>query len=134
VDRVSPDVRSRTMSAIRSIDTSPEITVRRILHGLGFRYRLHQRTLPGSPDVVLPRHRKIVFVHGCYWHVHSCAAGGLPKSRLEYWGPKLARNVARDEENLRALEALGWDVLVVWECETKHHKHLKGRLLQFMAA
>ena len=92
--------------------------VRRILHRLGFRYRLHRRDLPGSPDIVFTSRRKVIFVHGCYWHGHDCRKGRLPKSRLDYWQPKIEANMKRDSRRLAELRALGWDSLIVWQCET----------------
>ena len=112
-------VRSANMAAIRSRDTAPELIVRRLAHRLGLRFRLHQSSLPGKPDLVFPRHRKVVFVHGCFWHQHSCPDGHLPKSRISYWTPKLRRNCERDAEQLKLLKSLGWDVLIIWECQTK---------------
>src|SRR5262245_47161904 len=108
------------MARIRKTDTRPEISVRHAVHGLGYRFRLHRRDLPGCPDLVLPRHRKVIFVHGCFWHRHHCRDGRkLPKSKPEYWGPKLERNAARDAVHVQALIEVGWDVLVLWECEVK---------------
>jgi DNA mismatch endonuclease, patch repair protein len=108
------------MALVRSRDTKPEMRVRRALHAAGLRYRLHDRRLPGSPDLVFPSRRVALFVHGCFWHRHAgCSAARLPKSRLEFWEPKLEGNVSRDQRQREALEATGWTVLVVWECETK---------------
>lgn len=121
------------MARIRKTDTRPEMIVRQAVHALGYRFRLHRRDLPGSPDLVLPRHRKIIFVHGCFWHRHDCRDGRkLPNSKREYWGPKLARNAARDAKNLRALSELGWDVLVLWECELKNNARLTEALRDFL--
>ncbi len=114
------------MRRIRKTDTQPEMIVRRMVHAMGYRYRLHQSKLPGNPDIVLPRHRKVIFVHGCFWHRHDCPDGRkLPRSKLEYWGPKLERNRHRDEINSARLRELGWDVLVVWECQTKKVSTIK---------
>jgi DNA mismatch endonuclease (patch repair protein) len=125
--------RSRIMRSIGKTNTSPEIAVRRVLHRLGFRFRLHVRELPGTPDVVLPRLRKIVMVHGCFWHQHSgCRLAKLPRARPEYWLPKLARNQARDEAARRELTALGWEVLVIWECEAGRPEYVRGALLDFL--
>ena len=112
------------MSGIRSKGMKPELTVRRMLHAMGYRYRLHHRNLPGKPDLVFPARRKIIFVHGCFWHQHqrldkACRIGRQPKSNREYWLPKLKRNIARDAEQQVALRKLGWDVLVIWECEIR---------------
>ena len=109
------------MSRIGAKDTKPEMIVRRIVHGMGYRYRLHRKDLPGKPDLVFGPRRAVIFVHGCFWHQHpepECKIARIPKSRLEYWRPKLARNVERDLEHLNALEADGWRVMTVWECET----------------
>ena len=109
------------MSRIRAKDSQPEMIVRRLVHGMGYRYRLHRRGLPGTPDLVFGPKRKVIFVHGCFWHRHpdpSCRLVRMPKSRQEFWGPKLEGNRARDQRNVAALEAKGWQSLVVWECET----------------
>lgn len=112
--------RSATMRAVKSVDTTPEMIVRRLAHRLGYRYRLHKKDLPGKPDLVFVGLRKIIFVNGCFWHSHNCARGSrLPKTNREYWQRKIAGNVARDQATLVALEAVGWSVFTVWECETK---------------
>jgi len=119
-DNLSPEDRSWCMSQIRSRDMKPEMTVRSMVHRLGYRFRLHRRGLPGAPDLVLPRHRAVIFVNGCFWHWHpdpACPIAGLPKSNLRYWQPKLARTRIRDQENTVSLEAQGWRVLTVWECQ-----------------
>lgn len=119
MDRVSPAVRSRMMSGIRGKDTRPELIVRSYLHRAGLRFRLHDRTLPGRPDIVLPRHRAVVLVHGCFWHHHAgCRFAYMPKSREAFWRHKLSANVLRDQQNEDALRQAGWRVFVVWECET----------------
>lgn len=105
------------MSAIRGRDTKPELTVRRALHSHGLRFRLHSAHLPGRPDIILARHRAVVFVHGCFWHMHSCRYFVWPKSRAEFWRSKILANVSRDKANYRALRRLGWRVFVVWECQ-----------------
>ena len=121
------------MRAVRQKDTKPELVVRGLLHAMGFRFRLHRRDLPGTPDVVLPRHRAAVQVHGCFWHQHpGCRHATLPRSRTDYWLPKLARNVERDAESLARLEALGWRVLVLWECELRDRGVLEARLRAFL--
>jgi DNA mismatch endonuclease, patch repair protein len=123
------------MAAIRSKDTKPELIVRRLVHSLGYRYRLHARDLPGKPDLVLRPKRKVIFVHGCFWHLHpdkACLNARKPKSNKSYWGPKLSRNVKRDAEHIAALQADGWRVLVIWECETKVLASLKKRLMKFL--
>jgi DNA mismatch endonuclease (patch repair protein) len=123
------------MRSIRKTNTSPEMAVRRIIHRMGFRFRLHVRELPGTPDIVLPRMRKAVLVHGCFWHQHAgCRLAKLPKSRPEYWLPKLARNQQRDEIARKALAALGWRVLVIWECEVADLVLLRRKLRSFLRA
>ena len=108
--------RSRIMAAIRGHDTTPELLVRSALHRHGLRFRLHARDLPGRPDIVLPRHRTVILVHGCFWHRHGCTLSSEPSTRRRFWNEKFARNVARDARNARALRRLGWRVLTVWEC------------------
>jgi DNA mismatch endonuclease (patch repair protein) len=116
------------MSRVGTKNTAPELIVRKVLHGLGFRFRLHRRELPGTPDIVLPRFKTAIFVHGCFWHGHGCKIGQPPKSRQEYWLPKIERTKVRDIEKARALEARGWRVLEVWQCETRDRAGLAGRL------
>lgn len=117
MDVVDPLTRSRMMSGIRGKDTKPELAVRRYLHAAGFRYRLHASDLPGRPDLVFPRYRTVVFVHGCFWHAHSgCRYFKLPGTRTDFWTTKLAANAARDKRDIAALHAGGWRVAVVWEC------------------
>ena len=118
-DIVSSEKRSQMMSGIRGKDTKPELRVRHYLHAQGFRFRLHDRRLPGKPDLVLPKWNAAVFVHGCFWHWHDCRYFKLPKTRPEFWSEKLAGNRARDEINRRRLETLGWRVLVIYECELR---------------
>ena len=133
-DRLTPAQRSAQMRRIRKKDTKPELLVRRITHALGYRFRLHRSDLPGSPDLVFPSQRKLVFVHGCFWHQHpGCRLNRQPKSRTDYWGPKLARNVERDRLVLQELEQLGWKVLVLWECETKDVEATRLALTSFLA-
>jgi DNA mismatch endonuclease, patch repair protein len=123
------------MAAIRSKGTSPELAVRRLVHALGYRYRLHRRDLPGKPDLVFALRRKVIFVHGCFWHQHAntnCPDGRVPKSNTKYWRTKLSRNTARDAENTASLRALGWRVLVVWDCETEDQKRLTPKILRFL--
>ena len=121
------------MRRIRKTDTKPELLVRRLAHALGFRFRLHRRDLPGTPDLAFLRLRKVIFVHGCFWHQHAgCRLARLPKSRPEYWLPKLRRNKERDEEACANLGELGWEVLVVWECETADPRTLGPALEAFL--
>lgn len=120
-DIVTPEHRSRIMAAIKGKDTKPEMIVRSVCHAMGLRYRLHRKDLPGKPDLVFAKHRLCVFVHGCFWHRHpGCKYAYTPKSRPEFWLPKLERNVERDLHTQQALEALGWRVAVIWECHTKN--------------
>jgi DNA mismatch endonuclease, patch repair protein len=133
VDTLSPEDRSRRMSAIRSGNTKPEMVVRRLLHGLGYRYRLHRRDLPGTPDLVFPSRRCVVFVHGCFWHRHEdCRLARLPKSRVEFWETKLEGNRQRDQRKVRELVESGWRVLIVWECELADVDALTMRLKSFL--
>ena len=132
MDTRSPEQRRRIMQAVGTKNTGPEMKVRRILHALGLRFRLHRKDLPGKPDIVLPRHRKVIFVHGCFWHAHGCAKGQPPKSPPDYWLPKLARNVERDRTKKEQLESLGWQVLVLWQCEIKESEQLAARLQAFV--
>ena len=123
------------MSLVRSKNTKPELTVRRLIHRLGFRYRLHGKELPGTPDLLFPARRKVIFVHGCFWHRHSsrkCRLARLPKSRLEFWVPKLEQNRIRDKKQQAKLRRLGWRVLVVWECELRDLEKLKARTMAFL--
>lgn len=124
---------SEQMRHIRKVDTKPELVVRRLAHRLGYRYRLHRRDLPGTPDLVFPSRQKVVMVHGCFWHQHQCPLGGRPpRANTNYWLPKLARNRQRDLAAQHALEELGWSVLVVWECETRVESSLATRLSNFL--
>ena len=125
----SPEASSSRLAAVRSRDTAPELIVRRMLHGRGLRFRLHRRELPGCPDMVLPRWATVVFVHGCYWHRHrGCPYAQNPIRNSEFWSAKFERNVERDRENQRELRRLGWRVVMVWECETRHPVKLGRRL------
>jgi DNA mismatch endonuclease (patch repair protein) len=129
MDIVSPGKRSAMMARIRGKDTTPELRVRRAAHALGYRFRLHRRDLPGSPDLVFPRLRKLILVHGCYWHRHpGCLLAYTPKSNTEFWESKFIGNVERDRRAFTEIERLGWDPLVIWECETYDLSDLKGRI------
>lgn len=133
MDTISPQRRSENMRRIRSSNTQPEMIVRSLLHGLGYRYALHRRDLPGVPDLVFPSRKKIIFVHGCFWHLHaSCVDGRIPKSRAGYWRLKLLLNVKRDRKNLRRLRRAGWKIAKVWECETSQIDSLRKRLVEFL--
>lgn len=120
-DMFNTQKRSEIMSKVHSNDTTPEIRLRQLLHGMGYRFRLHRNDLPGNPDIVLPKYKTVIFVHGCFWHgCLKCKHAQIrPKSNAEYWNKKLDRNIQRDKENVHALEGMGWCVIVVWECETK---------------
>ena len=132
MDKLSPAARSRVMSAVHGKNTVSELTVRRMLHALGFRYRLHRKDLPGKPDIVLPRYLTCIFVHGCFWHQHSgCKRASQPSSNIDFWSQKLRRNTERDKQNYEKLDVLGWNICVIWECETKDLQVLKQRLVQY---
>jgi DNA mismatch endonuclease, patch repair protein len=131
VDKLTAEQRSRNMAAIRSHDTKPEKVVRSLLHSLGLRFRLHQRALPGSPDIVLKRHSAVVFVHGCFWHAHDCGRGKIPKTRRGFWSAKFESNRKRDVRQAKELKALGWRVLTIWECETNNEAKLSRRLARW---
>ncbi len=131
MDTFSKTERSDIMRKVRSKDTSPERKVRSLLHRLGFRFRLHRKDLPGNPDIVLPKHNAVIFVHGCFWHRHpGCSRATTPATRREYWLPKFDRTVRRDAENQAALRRLGWKVVVVWECELRDVEDMEIRLSQ----
>jgi DNA mismatch endonuclease, patch repair protein len=131
LDRLTPSHRSWNMSRIRGKDTKPEVRVRSALHRMGYRFRLHSRNLPGKPDIVLPKHATVVFVHGCFWHRHpGCRFAYTPKSRIEFWQAKFDRNVERHREVEEQLEELGWSVVVIWECETTKPETLDATLAQ----
>lgn len=124
-------VRSRIMKAVGRTNTKPEVMVRKVLHRLGFRFRINQKSLPGSPDIVLAKHKRAIFVHGCFWHRHlGCRYSTTPKTRQEYWLPKFDANMERDARKTAELEAMGWRVLVIWECETKDLGVLEKRVEQ----
>ena len=133
-DRLTLVQRSALMRQVRGKDTAPEMIVRCLAHAEGYRYHLHRKALPGKPDLAFPGRRKVVFVHGCFWHGHGCKIGRLPKSRPEFWQPKIARNRERDAENIAALAALGWQTLAIWQCETKDTEALRQRLAKFLGA
>jgi DNA mismatch endonuclease (patch repair protein) len=128
-DTLSSQERSRLMSRIRGKDTKPELVVRRQLHSMGYRFRLHRRDLPGCPDIVLPRHGICIFVHGCFWHLHrNCKDARSPKTKRAWWRKKLEGNAARDKRHAAALRRLGWRVLTIWECQTEKPEKLARRL------
>lgn len=135
MDNISAARRSANMRRIRSKGMKPEIAIRRLVHALGYRFRLHRSDLPGSPDLVFPARRKAIFVHGCFWHQHddsSCRRAHVPRSNSDYWKPKLARNLARDRAGLAALADLGWDTLVVWECQLSDTSAVTAALSSFL--
>lgn len=120
------------MSAVRQKDTGPEMVVRKLLHRKGYRYRLHRKDLPGKPDLAFGPRKKVVFVHGCFWHGHECEKGRLPKSRLEYWGPKIAANKERDKKRVRELRQMGWSCCTVWQCELRNEDEVVAKLRTFL--
>jgi DNA mismatch endonuclease (patch repair protein) len=127
------ETRSNTMRAVKSRDTKPEMIVRRMVYAMGKRYRLHRDDLPGKPDLTFPRLRKIIFVHGCFWHGHDCKRGARqPKDNADYWSKKISRNRERDARSLEALKILGWCVLTIWECETRNQPLLNEKLKTFL--
>ena len=132
-DVFSKEKRSWIMSRVRGHDTKPEILVRSVVHRMGFRFRIHRRDLPGNPDIVLPRHGKVIFVHGCFWHGHKrCSRSKRPTTNEEFWNRKLDGNIERDKRFREALRRRGWKVLVVWECETRKHDVLLKKLERFL--
>lgn len=134
MDTLTPERRSALMSRIRGRDTKPEMIVRCLAHGMGYRFRLHRRDLPGSPDLVFVGRRKVIFVHGCYWHRHEgCRFAYSPKSNLDFWTRKFDSNVARDRRAIEELERLGWQVLIIWECEVSRIGPLRETLAGFLA-
>ena len=132
MDTRTPEQRRRIMQSVGSKNTGPELVVRRLLHGMGYRYRLHRKDLPGKPDIAFGPRRKAIFVHGCFWHGHGCPKGRLPKSRLDYWQPKVDKNRERDRTKEEHLKSLGWSVLTIWQCETKDLEALTARLQDFV--
>lgn len=133
VDNLTAAQRKKNMANIRSRHTKPELVVRSLVHRLGYRFILHARNLPGRPDIVLPRHKKIILVNGCFWHMHRCPRGSVvPKTNFEYWSNKRKRTVERDRTNIKAYRKLGWNTLVIWECELKAQGLLLHRLAKFL--
>lgn len=132
-DNLTKAQRRHTMRRVTAKDTGPEMIVRRLIHGAGYRYRLHRADLPGKPDLVFPGRKKVIFVHGCFWHQHpGCKAADRPASNRDYWDKKLDRTVIRDRTNLAKLKEMGWRVLVVWECTIKDREELARRLIGFL--
>lgn len=137
MDSLTPSQRSERMSRVRGKNSGAEMIVRRLVHAMGYRFRLHRRDLPGTPDLVFPRRRKIIFVHGCFWHRHpdpDCRLARMPKSRQDYWRPKLEGNRARDSRKEAALVEAGWDVMIVWECELRDETSLRNKIRTFLDA
>ncbi len=135
MDKLTPERRAENMRRIRSKDMKPELLVRRLVYSLGYRYRLHRKDLPGKPDLVFGLRQKVIFVHGCFWHLHpdpNCVDARMPKSNTDYWKPKLERNVERDKQHIDELTNDGWGVLVIWECEIKDLPAIEARIIEFL--
>lgn len=133
MDTLSSIERSRVMSAVRSKNTKPELIVRKLLHAMGFRFRLHRKDLPGKPDIVLPKYRSCIFVHGCFWHQHAgCKRASQPTSNTKFWNKKLLENIERDKRNCHELRLRGWKVLVIWECQTRVITKLRKKIIRFL--
>ncbi len=131
VDRLSKEKRSWNMSRIQNRDTKPELIVRSLLHRMGYRFRLHRKDLPGNPDIVLPKHKTVIFVHGCFWHRHKgCRFSYMPKTRVKFWRKKFQGNIERDKKHIIALKKSGWNVIVVWECQANKEEYLISKLLK----
>lgn len=133
-DPLSPSERTERMSRIRSGDTKPEMAVRRLVYSMGYRYRLRVKDLPGRPDLVFKGRKKVIFVHGCFWHQHGCDHYRMPRSRTDFWLTKLAKNVARDEKVMRELSGMGWRVLVIWECQLRDMRRVERAVRGFLEA
>lgn len=135
MDSITPEQRSQIMGRVKNKNSRPEMIIRRLTHGLGYRYRLHRGNLPGRPDLVFPSRKKVIFVHGCFWHQHpspDCKLARRPKSRLDFWNSKLDGNRERDAKQIKQLAALGWEALIIWECETKDMEALRFRIREFL--
>ena len=133
MDKISKNHRSWNMARIKSSDTSPEKITRSLLHRMGYRFRIQRDDLPGKPDIVLPKYNTAILVHGCFWHRHAnCKYSYTPKSNVSFWEKKFEQNITRDERNIKNLESTGWNVLVVWECETKNQVKLIDKLIHFL--
>lgn len=131
-DPLTEDARSERMSRVRGVDTKPELVVRRLVHRMGYRYRLHADGLPGTPDLAFRARRKVIYVHGCFWHQHGCRQYRMPRTRAGFWEPKLQSNKSRDAKVQREIRGLGWKVLVIWECQIKNLVRLQGRIATFL--
>ena len=135
MDTLTKTERSERMARIRGKDTKPELRLRRLLHGRGYRFRLHRKDLPGTPDLVFPSRKKVIFVHGCFWHAHeNCKVANLPKSRRAYWQKKFDTNRRRDQKNIESLKQMGWDVFVAWECQVNHDSMILNDIEKFLGA
>lgn len=135
MDNLSPSERSERMSRVRSAHTRPEILVRKLIFGMGYRYRLHRKDLPGKPDIVFPSRKKVIFVHGCFWHQHqdpTCRLSRIPKTKQDFWVPKFIANQERDRIALSELKRLGWQVLIIWECQLKNIDSLRAKISEFL--
>lgn len=135
MDTLSPIERSKRMSLVKGSDTEPEMVVRKMLHRLGYRYCLHDRSLPGCPDLVFRHRKRVIFVHGCFWHRHpdpECKLSRMPKSKQDFWSAKFETNVKRDSRNQSELKEMGWSYLIVWECQIRHSEQLKNELVAFL--
>lgn len=134
MDNLDKEARSKLMAKVRSKDTATEMKVRKLVYGLGFRYRVNVRGIAGTPDMVFKKRKKVIFIHGCFWHRHDCCNGRrVPKSRINFWENKFAANIERDSRAYEQLKAEGWDYLVIWECEMKNENDLKKRILNFLS-
>lgn len=132
MDNLTPEQRSAQMAKVHSRDTKPEMRVRRLVHAIGYRYRLHRADLPGKPDMVFGPKRKVIFIHGCFWHGHDCKLGRIPKSRVDFWTAKIETNRTRDEKNINKLHSDGWQTLVIWECQLKVIDDVERRIRSFL--
>lgn len=133
MDTVDSETRSRIMSHIHGKDTAPEMAIRRLIHGMGYRYRLHDRSLPGTPDIIFRARKKIIFVNGCFWHRHQgCRLATIPKTNVDYWTEKFRLNAERDRKTLEEFESIGWKTLVIWQCEIRDVEKLKGKIIEFL--
>lgn len=135
VDTLTPEARSERMSRVHAKDTKPEMKLRKLIHGMGFRYRLHRKELPGKPDLVFPGRKSIIFMHGCFWHRHEdCGLARLPKSKQAFWCAKLEANKARDQKNISTLKAAGWRILVIWECQLRDEDRVRQVVKEFLTS
>ena len=132
-DTLTPEQRRRCMSRVKGKDTAPELIVRKLVHHMGFRFRLHRKDLPGKPDIVLPRHKKVIFVHGCFWHGHKgCKRSKRPDSNVEFWNKKIDANIERDKRNQKELGKLGWKSIIIWECEVRNARLLERKINRYL--